>query len=426
MLTVGSLIEGIAESIDNRGYGVVRINSFVIFVKELMTNEKALIKIIETKKSYAIGIIEKLLIKSPNRREHEENDLGSTDLIFMDEKAQLDWQKKITEDSLLKIANLTPVISEPISDLNYFNYRNKTVFHVIDDKILKFGLYKKDIHELKELNYFSLASNKANEILWVLSNTTIKIEENVLKHLVIRTNEKNEALVTLVSKKETFSGLEEIISTLKTINNIVGITININPNKNIILSANSKTLYKENKISLKLGSYNFEIDDRSFFQINLPVINKAFQIIKEHLNPLDEVLDLYSGVGVIGFKLAEKVKKITLVETSVNNIFWANEFKKKHSLNHVEVIRGKAEDEIKNLKGNVIVVDPPRSGIHERLLTEILNKKFEKMFYLSCDLRSLSRDLNKLKTKYYIEGIYPIKMFFQTTSTETLVILKRN
>lgn len=425
MLTVGSIITGVAIDIDNRGFGVVKYNSYIIFVKELLIGEKALIEIVEAKKKYALAVIKELLIRSDIRRDHNENILGATDLIFMTEKAQLDWQKKITEDTLLKISNLTPLVYDPLSDLNYFNYRNKTVFHILPGDTLKFGLYKRAIYELAEINYFSLASKKANEIIRALISNNIEIEENTLKHLVIRTNEKNEALVTIVSKKESFIGKTDILNILMQIPKIVGITININTSDNIILSANSKTVYKENKISQAIGELKFEIDDRSFFQVNVPVIQKAFEIIKADLNPLDEVIDLYSGVGVIGFYLADKVKKITLVETSVNNIYWANEFKLKHSFNHVRIIKGKAEEEIKNLKGNVLIVDPPRSGIHEQLIEQIINKKIEKLFYLSCDIKTLARDLNKLKTSYYIEKVYPIKMFFQTTAIETLVILKR-
>jgi 23S rRNA (uracil1939-C5)-methyltransferase len=204
---------------------------------------------------------------------------------------------------------------------------------------------------------------------------------------------------------------------------IVGVTLNISTSPHAILGSDSLVIIGENAIIEPLKGIDIMINDRSFFQINLPVIEKVYEIIKSEIKPKSTLIDAYSGVGSIAYYLSNKASKVTMIESNKESYDMALSIKESHHLDHVEIINDLAEKALVDMTADYLIVDPPRNGLMPELLEILIDSNFKKIFYLSCDAKTLSRDLVKLTERYSISKVYPIQMFYHTTSLETLVIL---
>ncbi len=425
MLTVGNVIRGIAVDLDYQGQGVVRHDNYVIFVPGLIDGEEAEIKITKLNKNFGTGVVLNIVKKSKHRISHPDEKLGSCDMIHIYPIKQLEWQVRITEETIKKIAHIDFKIKHILSDNKTLNYRNKNVFHVLDEPFLKLGLYDKSGRNLIPVDSFVLADEKTNEVLKFISQNSVLIDPNKLKHIAFRTNLKKEILITLIALDDKFLGKGELLGKLKKIPNVVGITLNIKDNPKSILGRHSKVLFGENLITEPIGDMEMLVSDRSFFQVNLPVIQMAYQLIKEKIEPNQYIIDAYSGNGSIGFYLSDIASKIVMIESNIESVEMARMIKDRMELSHVEIIDAKAEVIIKLLDADVLVVDPPRNGLMPEFIETVLTKSFKQIFYLSCDAKTLARDLAQLTKEFEIEDIVPIKMFFHTSELETLVILNK-
>lgn len=424
MLTVGSQITGKAMDVDYLGQGIVKHEDFVIFVKGMITDEVADIKITKLKKHFAEGVIESLVESSSDRRSHEDEFLGSMDLIHMSDERQLLWQTKLTSDTLKKIADLDVSIENIITDHHYFNYRNKAVFHVMNRDQLSLGLYHEDGRGLSAVDHFVLSDHVTNQIIRQLNQAKILVDYTTFKQIAIRSNLEQKALVTLISTKKSFRGLKQVIDVLKEIDGVIGITLNIKDMDKRILGSRSYLLYGQKEIDEKMDHFSFPVTDQSFFQINVPVIHMVYEIIKENMIKNKIVIDAYSGVGSIGYYVSDKAKEIIMIESNMDACKMAEKVREEKHLNHVKVIFGQVEKKIQEEHADVLIVDPPRNGLMPELVDHMLEKDYQQIFYLSCDLKTLARDLKRLHEKYSIKKVYPIRMFPQTTECETLVILE--
>jgi len=404
-------------NLDYKGDGVTKIDNKFVYIKGLLKDEVAIIKLTNLNRRFGVGEIVEIIEPSINRRASL-NKLGSLNLYHLSFNNQLDWQKDITKETLNKVLNKNVSVLDTITDLAEFNYRNKVVYHVMDENVLKLGLYTNNNEKLVVVNDFLLANKKVNEIVKLINQNEIKIKKNKVFNLIFKNNRINEILVTIVADSFEFKGLEELINILSNISNVKGVTINIKEYREKILGSKSKVLYGMNL----LKDNNLLINDQSFMQVNFGVMDLTYSLIKEHvLGP--KIIDAFSGVGSIGFSLYNENYEIIMLENNLANIKLANIIKNENNYYNVKIISGNAEDEIINLDGNTVIVDPPRKGLDIKFVNALKEIKVERFIYLSCNLQTLARDLKLLENEYEIDKVYPIKMFPQTNAFETLVIL---
>jgi 23S rRNA (uracil1939-C5)-methyltransferase len=425
MLTVGNQIVATAVDLDYLGQGVVKHEGYVVFVPHFLTGETAEIKIVKVKNQYAEGKIEKMITYSGDRISHPDEIYGGADLLHLSDDAQCDWQKRITQETLRKIGGLDVEIEDTITDFNTTHYRNKSVFHVMDSPMLKLGLYAADNSKLIQVKTYVLSDEPANQIISYLHDHPVIIDYKSFSHLVIRTNPEGQALVAIVSSKPLFKGQNDLVQRLKTLSNIVGITLNIRDNPRHIMGPHSIVLYGENLITEPFGKMKVFLSDRSFFQVNLPVSMMVYDLIKRHVDQNSIVIDAYSGIGSIGFHLADQAKQVIMIESNPESVLMANRIKDFYHQHHVEIICDQAENVMRRLTSDVIITDPPRNGLMPEMVNEILKSTAQQLFYVSCDVKTLARDLKMLNLQFDILKVYPIRMFPKTTEMETLAILKR-
>lgn len=420
-LNIGDTIEVTAHETDMFGQGVAKYHDLVVFVKGLIKDEKALVTIRALKKHFAEATIKKILIQTSTRRTLPSR-LGSLDLYHLRDEDQNNWQTQITANHFSRKLGYNGPIEPIISSQLTLNYRNKVVYHVLPKPLLTLGMYEAEPIQLTEVHTFILNSHAIQRCVAKLQQQTVEIDPEIFKHVVLRSNEKEQVLMTLVATQKTFTGLDLLVEKIKTFKEVVGLTLNIKPNEKTILGNESYLLFGKNEIQFDFGRLKLKLSDQSFMQVNRDVMLKTYDYIRKEIQG-GIVIDCYSGIGSIGFYIGDLAKKVIMIENNQANIEAAHENKKYHQ-GHYEIIKGNAEKILPNLTSDILVVDPPRAGLHDSLLQVLNQKTFKKLIYLSCELSTLTRDLKVLQEAYDIEKLVPVRMFPQTTSIETLVILK--
>lgn len=336
--------------------------------------------------------------------------------------------KKETKDT--KILNIEP------SDLEYF-YRNETTVRTKDvDGKMFWGLYKKNsnilltttklVSQRKELNEIL---NRICKILSHLGFTSFdpKTKQGIVKALSLRVSLDNEFLFTLVVDKkiETEKLVEKLKYTLPEIKTF-GIVHNPKETKNI-LEGNYKLIYGDYFFKFKFLDHIYFLTYNSFFQMNYEITEKMIKYIKD-LNIWDKnqkLLDAYSGCGLFGLELADKVKDIFSLEI-VKDAILSN--KRALKVNNIENVHPTVGDVISwtnytKQEFDVMLFDPPRLGLGEKVCNFILNKEPKHIVYVSCEVETLVKDIKILSKKYNVVSIKGFDMFPHTAHVETICVL---
>lgn len=176
----------------------------------------------------------------------------------------------------------------------------------------------------------------------------------------------------------------------------------------------------------------FEISPYAFFQTNTPAAEKLYQAVADlaEVTPDTVIYDLYSGTGTIGMILAQQGAKAVYgleeIETAVED---ARRNAERNQVAHCHFYAGKVEHVLPELFAetppDLMVVDPPRAGLHPKAVRLILDNPAPQLIYVSCNPAALSRDLELLASLYTPEIIQPVDLFPQTAHLETIVKLKR-
>ena len=394
-MKINDIYEVIINDEDEIGNGIARINNFVVFVPYALKDEKISIKITKVNKRFATSKIEKIITKS-ERRECVKcksfNECGGCSFIHL----SFDEEKKKKIDFINKLFNTD--IKEILTN-NEYNYRNKATFHVKNGKI---GYYSENTNNLVEFSNCLLLDNRINEIYNILKNINL---HNIFD-VVVRTT-KNSIMVIFNGDKEDFN-CDELISKTK-IDSIY---------------LNNKLLYGNAYIIEELGNIKYSIYPNAFFQVNTENMKIMYDKVKEYAGSGDKLLDLYCGTGTIGIYLKDNFREVTGIEVNKEAILNANINKNLNSLSDINFICGDASI-AKNNNYDVIVVDPPRSGLSKKVI-DFLNKGNAKtIVYVSCNPKTLKRDLDLLD-KYSLIKLECINMFNKTKHVECVCKLEKN
>ena len=208
---------------------------------------------------------------------------------------------------------------------------------------------------------------------------------------------------------------------------------NINmKNTNVIMGKENINIYGEGYINDKLGEYIFKISPHSFYQVNPIQAEKLYNIgVKAaQISKNNVVFDLYCGIGTISLfmsKYAKKVYGIEIVEQAIED---AKENAKINNVENAEFIAGDVEkvlDDLinkKNVIPDIIMIDPPRKGMDENSIKNILKISPKKLVYISCNPATLVRDLAEFEEKYIIKTIEPVDMFPYSKHVECVSVLE--
>lgn len=408
--------------------GVVKIDDMVVFVPNLLIGEKAKIKIVKVNKKYAFGIITQLLGPSINRQEltcEVAKTCGGCQLQYMKYAYQLDYKykhvKKLFEDIEVK-----PILG---MDSPWY-YRNKAQFPVkIKDGKVQMGFYRQHSNDVVTCKECKIQDFTINEIFgFIQKHITIEMAEG-LRHIFIRHSSTDEIQVVFIGKNEknVFS-LSKLLK--NTFSNITSIVFNYNTrNDNVILGDTYKVLYGNDYIIEKCLDNKVKLHFKSFFQVNPIQMEVLYnQAIKAaNLSGNETCIDMYAGTGTIGMAVSKHAKSVIGVEIVKEAVDNANENTKMNHLDNCHYVCQDATDfahEHKNDKIDVVFIDPPRKGMTENGIQDTVTMQPEKIIYVSCNPKTLSRDLKIFKNYgYQCEYVQPVDMFCQTTGLECVAKL---
>ncbi|GBD34357.1 23S rRNA (uracil-C(5))-methyltransferase RlmCD [bacterium HR35] len=414
------------EKIGHNGVSIGKFENKIVFAYGILPGEEALVKVIKNKKNFIEAEVLEILNKSPYRVEAKENHYLSCSPW---QTFSYDWQVKIKKDLLkeiyLKFANIEIELKNFNRAKEIFGYRTKIEYSFLEENEKNwFAFYKRGSfkEKIKLENGCLLMDEQANYLaLEVLKEINKKRLKN-LKSLIIRkakrTSDIHISVLTkdkdqsFVYKNDKLSGFVFAFSNPKS------------PASRFdkVLNSWGREYLKEKILNLEiLYPYN------SFFQNNIELFEEALRVMIENSEDFKKVVDLYSGVGVIGLSLKEKAKEILAVDIDKSSISYAKLNAEINGINNFKALVLPSEKISSELleKVDLLILDPPRAGLHKKLIDLILKTKPENIFYLSCNPITQARDFNFLKNEYKIKGVYGFDFYPNTPHLECLLILKR-
>ncbi|MBO4524335.1 MAG: 23S rRNA (uracil(1939)-C(5))-methyltransferase RlmD [Ruminococcus sp.] len=431
------------------GNGVCRADGMAVFVPGTAIGDIAEIKIVKVLKSYAFGIVEKIIESSPDRTDNfceVFKKCGGCLFRHISYEAECRTKNKLVRDAFERIGGLSPEFENFLSAESTEHYRNKAQYPIanIDGKAVC-GFFAPRSHRLVPVTDCALQPEIFSKILKVIidyiNEKKLPVYDEskntgIMRHIYIRRGaHSGEIMVCLVVRKDVsrqLSGLCRILSEVS--GDIKSIVMNINPQKtNVILGDKCVTLLGRDTISDTMCGNKINISPLSFYQVNTLQAERLYSKALEYADPKgsDTIADLYCGAGTIGLSMAHKAAKIIgieivpqAVENAMGNCF----------LNHIqnaEFYCGDAGEVFKKLQQDgcspdIIVIDPPRKGCSIETIDIISEATPRKIIMISCNPATAARDAKLLADKgYCVNKVCGVDLFPRTGHVECVVLMSK-
>ena len=389
---------------DNSGRGIGYLNDKIIFIPKTVPGDIVDVEIVLEKKNYLEGRLVEVITPSKLRQKPTcpyFDECGGCDLMHISLSESLEYKLNKVND-ILKRNKIDYEVTKIIKSECPYNYRDKVTFKIVDGKI---GFFQTDTHKLVEINYCYLCKDAINNVIKDIHTLNIKNGE-----VIIRCNYNDELLLSL-NTQDKIDNIETLINEHK----IVGIV------------NNDKCIYGEDYFIDKINDYLFKVSYNSFFQVNPYICSELFKLIEKYTDKSNNVLDLYCGVGTLSIVASMNAKNVLGVEINSNAIIDANLNKTLNKRNNVDFICEDTKNILNKITSDfdTIILDPPRSGVVQKVLNKIMEVNPDKIIYVSCDPNTLARDLKLLEEKYIISNFKLLDMFPETEHNESIVVLEK-
>lgn len=391
-----------------------------VFVWNALPGEKVGIRIIKAKRSYAEAIAEEIIEPSPLRvLPREDNYLATSPWQIIELEAENDYKKRIVSELFTQAHVPLPVFAMTTAGDDW-HYRNKMEYSFWgDDNGLHTALHKRGSHHKTIVEGSELAlpaiDQAAAAVVAQLQAKAVRAGD--LKTIVVRCSQKGTTVASLFVKPQTFPEL-----TLPA--QLQGLRVyHSNPKSPASVPTLLLQEIGEGMLEDSLLGKPFRYDADSFFQVNVPVFEQALKRIEEH-GKTDELVDMYAGVGSIGLSLAKK--RVTLVELDASTAAMARVNAAASGL-QVEVVEASSEKALQSIPADrPVIFDPPRAGLHDKVVAKTLEVTPPQIIYLSCNPATQARDIARLQEAYDITYFEGFNFFPHTPHIETLAVLTRN
>jgi 23S rRNA (uracil-5-)-methyltransferase RumA len=447
----GEVIEVNIDDIKFPNKGVSTYNGKSVTIKGALPGQKISARISKIRH----GVIDAKTLEVIEKAQYEQepnckhfSDCGGCSYQNVPYEKQIEIKSKqvktILDNVLTDDYEFLPIVESPKKT----EYRNKMEFSFgdeIKDGPLALGMHRRNsFYSVVNTNDCSIVDEDFRQILcsvlgYFQGNSQTyyhkTTKEGFLRYLIVRkTVKRGEILINLITT--TQSKLEE--------KEFVDLILNLNLSGTVKCIAHSKfdgvadvaraddmkILYGEDRIVEELLGLHFNISSYSFFQTNSLGAEKLYSVARDFIGGTKDktIFDLYSGTGTIGQILAPTAKKVIGIEIVVEAVEKANENAKLNNLNNCTFIAGDVLVKIDELKGkpDIIVLDPPREGIHPKAIQKIIDYKPDTFIYISCKPTSLTKDLPFfINSGYRVEKVQCVDMFPMTPHVETVILMTR-
>lgn len=442
------------------GKGLAKPDGFPVFIDRCVPGDRVFVKISKKKKSWAEGKLIRILKPSELRQEGRCrycNYCGGCKWQELPYALQLEYKKRHVIESIEHIGRLKGVqVNDVIPSDPIFGYRNKMEFSCstqrwlmpeeLEDETIKKG-FGIGLHvpgtfdKVIDIKQCEIMPDLGNQILedvrgFILESGLpaydLKSHEGFWRFLMLRHSvAKDQWMVNIVTRDKNLSVVSKLGELLaQKYPNIASILNNITDSKSGVANDKEEILiHGDNFITEQLGDFSFKISANSFFQTNTRTCQKLYAKVAQYADLTGEqtVLDLYSGTGTIPIWLSKKAKKVYGIEIVSSAVIDARKNAQLNNIENCEFFEGDIKDVLPTLSHtpDVIIIDPPRVGMHKDVVGQVLAIHAPKIVYVSCNPATLARDLEMLAVRYEVVEITPVDMFPHTYHIESVALLKQ-
>lgn len=444
------------------GNSIARVEDFVVFIPYGAPGDVVDVKLDKKKKSYAIGHIEQMVKPSPIRVEPRCEHFGvcgGCRWQHIPYSEQLKYKYQQVKDALERIAKVDiPEINPVLGSKNIWEYRNKMEYTFSNKCWITFeqlrsgeefpdrnaagfhipGAFDK-VLDIKKCHLQDDLSNKIRLFVkeWGKSHSLsfydIREQKGLLRTMMIRITSTGEVMVVMVFGENDKVAIDELLDAVK--NQFPEITsllyvINLKVNDTIgdqeILTYSGKDYIEEEMEGLK-----FKIGPKSFYQTNSLQAYELYSVTRKfaELTGNELVYDLYTGTGTIANFVSKQASGVIGIEYVPEAIEDAKVNSEINGIKNTKFYAGDMKDVLTDSfieehgRPDVMIVDPPRAGMHEDVVNVILNAAPKRIVYVSCNPATQARDLAMLDVKYKVDEVQPVDMFPHTHHVENVVKL---
>jgi 23S rRNA (uracil1939-C5)-methyltransferase len=444
------------------GKALAKVDGKVIFIEGAVPGDIADVLLKKNRKDWAEG-------KATNIRSYSQERVdpfcihfgtcGGCKWQMLPYEKQLEYKEQEVRDVIRRIGKIDAPVLPIWGSEKTIHYRNKLEFTFSNKKFLTpdelktlgedewpggaVGYHVPKLYDkIIDISECFLMDDVNNDIRNTLrefaeaqhySYYDIKEHTGFLRNIVIRNCTTGELMVNLVFGNEVKKEIERISNyLLEKVPSITTLVYTVNQKWNDTLNDLEPQIFSgKGYVIEKLGDFKFKISPKSFFQTNTKQAEVLYNVVKDFakLSGVETVYDLYCGTGSIGIFLSDKAKKIVGVDVVEDAIKDAKENAALNNLNSAKFFAGDVievcnEDFFTmHGKADVVIVDPPRAGLHGKLVNKLLEISSEKIVYVSCNVATQARDLQLLSEKYKVEKIQPVDMFPHTHHIESVAFL---
>jgi 23S rRNA (uracil1939-C5)-methyltransferase len=411
------------DGITHDGDGVSRIDGKATFIPYAIPGETVEIEISQTKKTWQKSVLKEIIVPSPYRVNPpcpHHYDCGGCSYQHIEYPHQLELKRQIVKDSLQRIGRIDASVDPVIGMDEPWHYRNKVTWHVIKESTQsKMGYFADNSRRLMDIDQCLLISHAMQQYSRIIKDHLTELRMPDSCEVTIRQSSVNQELMLL------FNGVGASQIDFGRLLNYQEVASVFSFDREKI-----RLHYGEQYLAEKILDIIFEISPLSFFQINHPQTEKMVSLIKGwvELEPNDNILDAYCGIGSIALSVASQAGSIAGVEYNKSSVKDAKRCAYLNQIANCRFIKGACEEIIPSLDKyyDLVILDPPRAGCKKEVIDAVLKQNPRKIIYISCNPSTLARDLAfMVDDKYFVSKVQPIDMFPQTPHIETVVSLEK-
>lgn len=454
----------LVESYAAEGKSLARVDGKVVFIERVVPGDRVDIRLVKSKKDWAEGYPIHFHELSPERVEPfcaHFGVCGGCQWQMLPYDKQLEFKQQQVVDALTRIGKIPlPEIQAILGGEQTRHYRNKLEYTFSNRVYVPGPAYSRDekpensrgasgfhargfFDKVVEIDTCHLQPEPTNAIRKAitefarekgLSFYDFKEHRGFLRNVMVRITTTGQVMVNLVLGYEDAPVREELLNELlKKVPGISTLLFTINTKLNdSIYDLEPQVFTGDGYVTERLEDFQFRIGPKSFFQTNTRQGERLYQVTRDfaELTGRETVYDLYCGTGSIGIFVSGRAGRIIGVEVIDEAI---RDAKINAEINGIKEARFFAGDVIKicdddffstHGRPDVIITDPPRAGMHEKLVRKILDMEAPTVVYVSCNPSTQARDLNLLDEKYVVTKVQPVDMFPHTHHIENVVQLK--
>lgn len=464
MLHQGDELELCIEKFADRGKSLTRVDGYVLFIESGVPGDRVRVCVTKRKASYAeariVQLLEPSLLRTAPRCRYF-GTCGGCKWQHVRYEAQLEAKRQRVYEALVHHGGFDGVAVRPtLPSPRIYGYRNKMEFSFSTER----WLTPEEIVSQQPLDrHFAVGLHVPNNFYKVIDLEECHLPEPItvrllnalrtffkeqhwepwdirrhtgyLRHLVVRTGTRTgEVMVNLITSRYDTVCMAELKAFVQQrfpeVTTLVN-TINTSPAQ-VAYGEATHILFGPGVIHDKIGPFQFEIAPEAFFQTNTEQAERLYEVTRElaEVKPEDLVYDLYCGTGTISIFIAPHVRHVVGVELVASAVENA---RANAAANHIPNCTFVAGDLLQVLtpefvrmhgRPDVIIVDPPRGGMHPQVVRRIAQLRPERLVYVSCNPQTQARDLKLLREHYRIEAVQPVDLFPHTDHVECVVALR--